>query len=116
MNCREKMKAFTLVEVLVSLVLISIISFTSLMVFSNINSSSESIEFTIVKEEADLMLVDAVSEQLFYGQKRDWKDFEINRTFMAVPGIKNTGELKVMVTRNNKVVYSVHQFVSLDEK
>ena len=107
---------FTLVEVLVSMSLMAIITFVSLLVFSNVNNQSTSIEYQQLTEAADGFLNETISKKLFFNDKLEIPGHYIHKQFFIVPSSNNLGRLEIsVIDEKQQTKYFIDHYVQLEK-
>ena len=111
-----KFKAFTLVEVLVSLAIMSIISFFTFSVITNIRSRQASNTEMQAIEEARLLFVESIAHQHYYNKRIKLQNYDVQQNIKIMGEANKLGILKVRVvrTRNDELVYELKRYVSFE--
>ena len=105
---------FTLIEVLVSMSLMAIITFFSLLVFSNVNNQTTSIEQQQLKESANGFLNESISKKLFFSDKLEISGHLIQKQFSIVPNSNNLGLIEIaIIDEKQQTKYFIDHYVQL---
>ena len=92
-----KLHAFTLVEVLVSLVLMSIISFITFLVLGNLNKHSDSIKDMQCKEAAEQWMDISVELKSFFDDSKVVNECELKRKFQIIEVAEDLGRIEIFI-------------------
>ncbi len=112
----SNLHGFTLVEVLVSMSLMAIITFVSLLVFSNVNKQSTSLEELHIKEATIELLNETIRNKKFYNDKVSIDEFVIRKSFSVVENANSLGLLELEVLdKNDQTVFTLNHYVQLEK-
>ncbi len=112
----DKLQGFTLIEVLVSMALLSIISFIVFFTLDNIMSRTTYLSEIQVHEELNRMMDESIEQKQYLAKRYMFNGIVIQRDFSRVSDGSNLGEFQITAySENDQEQYSIFHYVLLEE-
>ncbi len=109
-----KLKAFTVIESIVSLMLISIVFGASLLLFNQAAMNNYAVQEA--KMLADATIRNTEMQALNFNQELIRKgDYEVKLQLEDYRELKGLKKLTVQVVKGGKILYSTHKLIVIDE-